>query len=181
MLLPWGKTTVLGQVIETLQHAGIDQIVAVTGGARTQVEIMVTKYEVLVVHNNNYEDGEMLSSLQCGMQVLVDAIDATSLSSNAALICLGDQPQIQEGIITLIVDRFLKSGASLVVPSYRMRRGHPWLVSSAHWNEILKMSTPDTPRDFLNHHSSDISYINVDDSSIVSDLDTSEDYLRSRP
>jgi CTP:molybdopterin cytidylyltransferase MocA len=41
LLLPWGKTTVLGQVVATFARAGIEDIVVVTGGAREQVEELV--------------------------------------------------------------------------------------------------------------------------------------------
>ena len=41
MLLPWGGTTVLGQVVATFAAAGIEDILVVTGGAREQVESLV--------------------------------------------------------------------------------------------------------------------------------------------
>jgi molybdenum cofactor cytidylyltransferase len=44
MLLPWGNTTVLGKVIETIRNAGIDDILVVTGGAKNEVEKLVASY-----------------------------------------------------------------------------------------------------------------------------------------
>ena len=44
MLLPWENTTVLGKVIETIQHAGVEDILVVTGGARNEVEKIVAQY-----------------------------------------------------------------------------------------------------------------------------------------
>ena len=41
MLLPWGETTVLGQVIATFKAAGADDVLVVTGGVREQVEALV--------------------------------------------------------------------------------------------------------------------------------------------
>ncbi len=32
MLLPWGKTTVIGRVIAVLEQAGLSEIIVVTGG-----------------------------------------------------------------------------------------------------------------------------------------------------
>ena len=80
-----------------------------------------------------------------------------------------------------VVSRFEETGASLVVPSVRMRRGHPWLVASPLWEEILAMRAPESPRDFLNRHASTIEYVNVDSPSILADLDTPEDYRKSKP
>ena len=173
MLLPWGDTTVLGKVIATIRNAGVENLMVVTGGASKKVEEIVGE-SAKVIFNAEYARGEMLSSIQCGLgQIKPEA--------QAALICLGDQPQIQEGSVQVILQEFEKTNALLVVPSYQMRRGHPWLVARNLWNEILEMQSPESPRDFLNRHSEDIHYVNMDTSSILADLDTPEDYLQSRP
>ena len=176
MLLPWGKTTVLGQVLQTLKRANIPDILVVTGAARINIEKICAAFETRVAHNSDYASEEMLSSLQTGLRALREKTSAT-----AALIVLGDQPQVQEGSVRAVVSRFIETGASLVVPSYQMRRGHPWLVARPLWHEILQMESPQSPRDFLNRHASEIEYVNVDNASILSDLDTFEDYLKSRP
>jgi CTP:molybdopterin cytidylyltransferase MocA len=62
-----------------------------------------------------------------------------------------------------------------------MRRGHPWLVARPLWEEILAMSPTESPREFLNRHAGEIEYVNVDNPSILADLDTLDDYLKSRP
>jgi molybdenum cofactor cytidylyltransferase len=181
MLLPWGNTTVFGQVIETIRRAGLDDILVVTGGAREQVEMIAARYGLRVTQNENFEGGEMLSSLQCGLRVLGGCAVNKSLSAEVALICLGDQPQVQEGSVRAVVRRFVETGSRLVVPSYQMRRGHPWLVARPLWEEVLDLRPPESPRDFLNRHASEIDYVDVDNPSILADLDTFEDYLKSRP
>lgn len=181
MLLPWGETTVLGQVIETLKRTSIDQVIVVTGGYRSQVEELAASYRVRTIHNDGYENGGMLSSLQCGLRDIQELHENESPFSDAVLICLGDQPRIQAEIVQSIVDHYKKTGADIIIPSHNNRRGHPWLVAKTHWEEILHLEAPHTMRNFLDRHSSTISYLIVDDSSIVSDIDTYEDYLKSRP
>jgi molybdenum cofactor cytidylyltransferase len=176
MLLPWGKTTVLGQVLVTLKQANIPEIVAVTGAQRIAVEKICAPFEAFAAHNPDYANDEMLVSLQAGLRVVRE-----KTSAEAALICLGDQPQVQERSVRAVVRRFIETEASLIVPSYQMRRGHPWLVARSLWEEILQMKSPQSPRDFLNRHASEIEYATVDNASILSDLDTFEDYLKSRP
>jgi molybdenum cofactor cytidylyltransferase len=68
-----------------------------------------------------------------------------------------------------------------VVPSFQMRRGHPWLVARSLWDELLELNQTQTPRDFLNTHAKDIFYVDMDTPSILADLDTPEDYRTSRP
>lgn len=173
MLMPWGKSTVLQTVISTFQASGIKDILVVTGGARQQIEVLIGK-TVQTVFNEDYKNGEMLSSIQLGLSVKMR-------EASAALICLGDQPQVEERSVRAVASRFIETRARLVVPSYRMRRGHPWLAARPLWEEILQMNLQQTPRDFLNRHASEIEYVNVDTPSILSDLDTLEDYLKSRP
>lgn len=170
MLMPWGKSTVLQTVISTVQSAGITDILVVTGGGRQQVEMLIGK-TVQTIFNENYEKGEMLSSIQTGLT-------AKMREASAALICLGDQPQVRERTVRSVCDAFLKSKSQVVVPSYEMQRGHPWLVARPLWEEFLEMKSPRTPRDFLKKHARKINYVNVDTPSIIEDLDTPEDYLK---
>jgi molybdenum cofactor cytidylyltransferase len=173
MLLPWGQTTVLETVIATYKAAGIDNVLIVTGGVRDQVEALVGK-TAQTVFNPDYAKGEMLSSVQVGLAELKSGVEA-------ALIGLGDQPQVQERSVRLVIDEYRSSKAPIIVPSFQMRRGHPWLVTRVLWNEILGLSSPESLRDFLNRHADEIRYVTVDNASILQDLDTPEDYLKSKP
>ncbi len=172
MLMPWGKSTVLQTVISTFQTAGMNDILVVTGGARLQVESLIGK-TVQTIFNDSYDKGEMLSSIQVGLS-------AKMREASAALICLGDQPQINERIVRSICDTFLKNKSMIVAPSYQMQRGHPWLVARPLWDELLEMKSPRTPRDFLKKHARKIHYVVVDTPSVLEDLDTPEDYLKRK-
>jgi molybdenum cofactor cytidylyltransferase len=174
MLLPWGKTTVLGQVISTFQAAGIEEIVVVTGGAREHVEQIVNQHKARCVFNKDYARGEMLSSLQLGLESLSPQVEAT-------LIGLGDQPQVQVGTVRSISERFRERESKLIVPSFQKRRGHPWLVQRSLWHELLALKFPRSPRNFINEHSQDIDYLEVDTPTILADLDTPQDYNTSHP
>jgi molybdenum cofactor cytidylyltransferase len=173
LLLPWGATTVLETVIATFKTADVDDVLVVTGGHRESVEALV-RDSARTVFNPDYAEGEMLSSVQAGLAGLKPGVEAI-------LIGLGDQPQMRERSVRAVVDEFRNSGASLVVPSFQRRRGHPWLVARLHWDEILRMRPPVTLRDFLNRHADEIHYVELNNSSILQDLDTPEDYLKSRP
>ncbi|MBK9209382.1 MAG: nucleotidyltransferase family protein [Anaerolineales bacterium] len=172
MLMPWGKSTVLQTVISTFQSAGLNDILVVTGGARQQVESLIGK-TVQTIFNDSYDTGEMLSSIQVGLS-------AKMREASAALICLGDQPQVNERTVRSICDAFLKNKSAIVVPSYEMQRGHPWLVARPLWEDLLEMKAPRTPRDFLKKYARKIHYVNVDTHSILEDLDTPEDYSKHK-
>ncbi len=168
MLLPWGSTTVLGKVIQTLQAVGAGDIVVVTN---SKIAPQVTSYGVRVTLN---DEGEMLESVQVGLQ-------AQKSSAEATLICLGDQPQVEEENVRKVCEGFLQSKSRLVVPSYQMRRGHPWLIARELWDEILRLRQPESMRDFLNAHKGEIHYVECDSPSALQDLDTPSDYLKFKP
>ena len=174
MLLPWKNGTVLGKVIDTIQQAGIEDILVVTGGAREEVEKIAAKHNSRVTYNQNYATSEMLESIQLGLR-------GQKIQTGATLICLGDQPQVESESVRQICEGFSQDQSHIVVPSYQMRRGHPWLIAIEFWDEILQLRAPRSMRDFLNAHRDDIFYVECDSPNILQDIDNPADYLKYRP
>lgn len=174
MLLPWGSGIVLTHVISTFREAGLEDIVVVTGGAKEKVEGAISDLDVNTVFNPDFARGEMLSSIQCGIR-------AATRQTQAVLIGLGDQPQVRAGSVRMVCEAYGETKSDIIVPSFNRRRGHPWLVARSLWGELLTMESPRSPRDFLETHQEKIHYANVDDSGILFDLDTPEDYQRWHP
>jgi molybdenum cofactor cytidylyltransferase len=160
-------------VVTTCIKAGVDDILVVTGGAHIQVEKALESYSVRKIHNQDFAAGEMLSSLQLGLNQLPE-------KTQAALIVLGDQPQVQEGSVRFVCQAYRETRSLLIVPSFHRKRGHPWLVARPLWNELLMLRPLQTPRDFLNQHADEIHYVNLDTPTILADLDTPEEYQKSR-
>lgn len=174
MTLPWKDTTVLGQVVSTLEGAGAGEIVVVTGANRQAIESLLSENAVRFAHNPDFASGEMLTSVKAGLQSL-------DPKSQAALIVLGDQPQIQPPVIEQLIEAYHASGSKIVVPSFKRRRGHPWLVDRTLWPHILAIRAPSTLRDFLRERAGLIEHLAVENGSVLSDLDTLQDYLREKP
>ena len=174
LIMPWGKSTVIGKVVNTITEAGVDEVVIVTGGFHQLVEDALKGFHVHLTHNPDFATNGMLESLQIGIKSMPGFVDAV-------LVVLGDQPQMESSTVnTLLVSYQIQDGA-LIVPSYKMRRGHPWLVDRKLWGEIQSLSAPKTLRDFLNDHADDIHYLPIDTPSILLDLDTPEDYQNQKP
>lgn len=179
MLLPWADVTVIEHVVSVFAKAGIQNILLITGGDWQEVEAVIHPYKdhypIQSIFNVDYMEGEMLSSIQCGLRTLTQEKD-----QDAVLIGLGDQPQVKEGSVRSVCESFLRTKRPIVVPSFQMRRGHPWLVAHRFWNEILEMQSPQTLRDFLKQNSKNIHYVIVDTPSILTDMDTPDDYIKSQ-
>lgn len=174
LALPWGNTTVIGQVVAVLSKAGVADIVVVTGGAQQEIETALHGAPARLAFNPRFAASEMIDSLQVGLAQLSQAVDAT-------LVALGDQPQIQLPVVQTVLRAYLEHPSGLIVPSYQMKRGHPWLVARALWAELSQIRPPETLRDFLGRHAEDIFYLPVSTNTVLRDLDTPADYERERP
>ncbi|MEJ5224271.1 MAG: nucleotidyltransferase family protein [Anaerolineales bacterium] len=175
LTLPWGRTTVLGQVTATLTAAGVTDIAVITGGWRAEVEAEVARLAaslpVRAVFNPHYAQGGMLSSIQCGLRAMRPGCEA-------ALIALGDQPQVSQRSVQAVLGALAQPGVTVVVPSWQRRRGHPILIMRPAWDDLLHWQPPLTLRDFLNQQT--LTYVEADET-IVMDLDTPESYQRQKP
>ncbi len=174
MLLPWGEKTVIEQVVSTLLESSISPIVVVTGGFADEVAKALSPYPVRLARNPDFETTEMLQSLLIGLRTL-------PVEAEACLVVLGDQPQIKAEVVRLVVEQYRQTRSKLIVPSYQMRRGHPWLLAREYRAELAGLSRDESLRIFLNRHAADIHYLTVDTPTILADLDTPEDYQRDRP
>ncbi len=172
VLLPWthGKT-IIEHIIDQLILARIDHITVVTGNRADQVAALATARGAEVVFNPRYEVGEMLSSLKVGLMHQAGEIAA-------ALVVLGDQPRIQPKVAGQVMMAYAEGRGDLVVPSYQMRRGHPILIDRRYWNELIALPDEGNPRDVINTHT--MTYVNVDNDSILRDVDTPQDYRQER-
>lgn len=171
MVLPWRESTVIGCVISAFQQANIGQIVVVTGGYQEIVEKEVKLFRVETIFNPEFTNGEMITSLQVGFTCIGPTI-------NYLFIALGDQPEIYSEDIIGMMELAKHNPEYLIIPSYSMRRGHPWLIPAKYINEIRSLKSPDTMKTFINCHQDKIMYFMVNKSNILADLDTPEDYQR---
>jgi len=174
MLLDWGDESVIEHVVTVIRDAGIKDVIVVVGRDRELIERALCDKHAKLVFNPRYDEDSMVLSLQVGIDALPKDIDAV-------MIVLGDQPQIQKEIVRELVAAWEKTKAGLVVPSYRRRRGHPWIIARSLWVEVMQILPPVTLRDFLGQHAHQISYVKVDQESILKDIDTPDEYVREKP
>src|SRR5277367_5481913 len=133
-LLRLGESTVLGQTLDNLGGAGVDEIVLVLGfSAETilqQLPLSATE-DLKVVVNPSYEQG-MASSLRAGLSALDPKTDA-------ALIVLADQPFIRPETLNRIIDQQRRTHAEIVIPLYKGFRGNPVLLDRSVFREVMAL------------------------------------------
>ncbi len=171
-LLPFGGQTIIEHLLAVLERCPVDEILVVTGHERDAVERLLNKLQVRAVFNPHYATGEMLSSIQVGL-------NSMSPHANAALIVLGDQPLLEHSVIEQIVAVYHAGRGKIVIPSYQRRRGHPVLIDRAHWEGILSLGEQQSLRDYLRGlDATAIYHLDVDTPNVLSDMDTPADYER---
>lgn len=172
-LLPWGQSTLLGEVIGKLLQTAVSEIVIVTGYARAEVELAAQLAatgdgRVRCVFNPEFAESEMARSLQVGLQAL-------SSNAHAALVALADQPNFDPNIAEAILQRWRETQAEITAPMHAGQRGHPLLFDRALWPRIMALPLNANPREAVQAAAT---FEKVDVPSAISwaDIDTPEDY-----
>jgi molybdenum cofactor cytidylyltransferase len=173
-LLPWGDTTILGQVLTNLQASAVNEIVVVSGYEQQRVARVAAEAGVKAVYNPDYEAGEMLSSLQV-------AVSQLPLNREAVLVMLADQPMVGPEIINRLLEEYWQGGGELIAPTYQGHRGNPVLIGRRYFAELLALPRGEAPRTLLRAHDGAVSLVPVDSPGILHDLDTPGQYERWRP
>lgn len=176
-LLPWAVGgTVIGAVVQRLQAAGLSEVVVVTGHFRQAVEAAVAASTqaggrpVRSVFNPDFASSEMARSLAVGLE---------SLPSHclAALVVLGDQPQLSPAVVAQLLQRWRATQAPVVAPFFAGQRGHPLLFDRSVWDLVRALPAGANPRQML-QAAGPIERLEVGDDSVLRDLDTPEAYAR---
>lgn len=168
--LPWHDTTVLGSVIRNLRDGGISRFFIVFSPNRKPLNPSdLSGVELNWIENPQAETEEMLVSIQTGL-------DAIPLDVDYVFICLGDQPTIKPQVIRALINE-LSPERQLIIPSYKMRRGHPWVVKRDLWSDITRLDKNNTVRTFIESCADKIHYVSFD-MERPDDLDTPDDYKK---
>lgn len=116
-LLRLGDGTLLTHVVDRLWRPGVQGVCAVIGHEAERVRAEAEAAGIAVVDNPDYREG-MLSSVRCGIAY------ATEQGADAALVHPVDHPLIAPATVDRVVAA-LEAGATIAVPTWEGRRGHP--------------------------------------------------------
>lgn len=174
-LLPWGNRTVLGTVAHNLAEAGATPVICVVGHRAAEMAAALGDAPAQLLHNPDYLQGEMLSSYQVGVRHLISSASFPG-SFLGTLLALGDQPHVPVAAIRQVLDAARTSPDRIIMPSYEMRRGHPFYFPARLWPELLALTFEETLRVVIQRHQTEIAYVNIDSDSILRDIDTPADY-----
>jgi molybdenum cofactor cytidylyltransferase len=169
-LLPFGDTTLLGQVVRNANASSLDRVVVVLGRASDELRGSLDFGRAGVVENTAYGTG-CASSLLAGL-------DAAGEDCEALLLLLGDQP----GVLPQFVDRALSEWRRerpwAAVCSYRGRLGHPFVFARDAFRELRALHGDKAVWKLIEMYPDRVRKVAFD-AELPPDVDTPEDYERA--
>jgi molybdenum cofactor cytidylyltransferase len=168
-LLRLDGRTLLRRTVDAVLASAAWPAVVVLGAHREAVRPEVARLPVLVAENPAWEEG-LASSIRAGIQIL----DTFSLSLDAGLLVVVDQPAFSPAAIARLTDTALRSGKSIVAARYDGHPGPPVLFARRHFHELLDLHGPGGARPLLERHADQLATVDLPE--FATDLDTPEDY-----
>lgn len=141
------------------------EVIVVTGHQAELVEQALVGLKVKFVRNPNFAGG-LASSVRAG-------IAAVSDNADGAVICLGDMPLIDAGLVDRLIDAFAPElGNLIVVPVADGRRGNPVLWSRRFFNELMTLDGDIGARHLIARHAEAVAEVPVEGNGAFLDIDT---------
>jgi molybdenum cofactor cytidylyltransferase len=169
-LLPVGGKTMLQHVVDVVLASPVDQTIVVLGHRAGEIRATLEDRPADIVTNEEWEAG-MSTSVQAGLRVIRPDVQA-------ALFVLADQPAITPEIIAALLGRYRETGAHIVVPTYRGKRGNPALFDRSLFAELFKVQDDRGGRQLVEMYRDRAERVKVGSEAVLVDVDTEEDYNR---
>jgi molybdenum cofactor cytidylyltransferase len=142
-------------------------VIVVTGHEREKVEDTLKGLPVRLVHNPDFSEG-LGSSLKAG-------IATVPAEADAAIICLGDMPQVDAALIDRLISAFDPDrGALVVVPSIDGRRGNPVVWSRRFFHDLMSIQGDIGARHLIGNYAEAVVEVPVAGAAALTDVDTPE-------
>lgn len=165
LLAVWRGKALVRHVAEQALASRADAVYAVTGYDGGRVMEALAGLPVTEVVNPDYRSG-LASSLRTGLQSLPPSI-------GAVLVCLGDMPQVGEGVLDSLIAAYAPDeNRAICIPSYHGRRGNPVLLGERFFPELMQLEGDTGARNLIAGHPGLVAEVPVDTPGILLDVDT---------
>ncbi|MGC9356476.1 MAG: HAD-IIA family hydrolase [Anaerolineae bacterium] len=170
-LLEWEGRPLIVHVADTAWMAELHPLVVVVGSDGKEAAAALEDRSVQILHNYRWEEG-MSTSLRVGLSAIA--------SSEAAIFLQVDQPFITSHFLQALVERWRETGADIVVPTWKGRRGSPVLIGRDLFPELATISGDVGGRFLFETYADRLVTLAVEDPLLLADIDRPEDYERLR-
>ena len=174
MLLPWGKTTVLGHLIQQWRASDARQVTVISadGDAAIFAELDRLGFPLEQRIFNPDPDRGMFSSIQCAARWTAWHAELTSW-----ILVLGDQPHLRDETLRKLLVFAGENSEVVCQPVYKIHRRHPVVIPKNIFRELGHSSAKDL-KEFLASYAS--AAFETDDPGLELDIDEPADYEKAR-
>ena len=142
-------------------------VIVVTGYEREKVEATLKGLPVRIAHNPDYAEG-LGTSLKTGIAAVPQEVDA-------AIVCLGDMPQVDAALINRLIGALdPERGALIVVPTIDGRRGNPVVWSRRFFHDLMSIQGDIGARHLIGSYAEAVVEMPVTGAAALTDVDTPE-------
>ena len=142
-------------------------VIVTTGHEREKVEAALAGLPVRFVHNPDYAEG-LGTSLKTG-------IAAVPAEADGVIVCLGDMPQVDAGLIDKLIAAFdPERGALVVVPTFDGKRGNPVVWSRRFFHDLMGIQGDIGARYLIGSYAEAVAEVPVAGEAALTDVDTPE-------
>lgn len=172
-LMPFGKTTLLGQVVEAAKGSELHEIIIVLGYKAEQIRKTLDPANTKIIMNKEYSKGQSTS--------LIKGLENVSSICDAAMFLLGDQPLVTADIINQLINAFKTTSALITIPYCNAKRGNPVIIARPLFYRLKSLSADIGARDLFDEFKEFILKVEIPDNAILVDIDTMDDYKKLSP
>lgn len=168
-VLPWKNNTLLGNAVEQAVTSIANTIYVVLGAYEEVIKTKVNLEEAVTIQNTNWENG-LGNSITAGME----HFSAKSLSYDAVLIMLADQPLIDSNYLNKMMEHWKSNPNKLITTQYKSRSGVPAIFGKEHFERLKSLNKDFGAKDIIASHKDAILALNPEGKEI--DIDSWETY-----
>lgn len=170
MLLPVGGHPLLQHVVDAGVEAGLRPLAVVLGAGAAEVAVALRLPPgAAIVRCPDWAEGQS-ASLRAGLT-------AAPPDAGAAVILLGDQPEVRPEAVRALLEARRLRGAPAARAAYRGRPGHPVLLGRETWPALMRLRGDAGARGPLAALPGGVELVEVGGDP-PADVDTPEDYAR---
>ncbi len=160
-------------VVSAATKSAAKPVIVVGGHQAEAVRAAVGAYGPTVVFNPDFADG-LSTSLRAG-------IAALPVDADAAVVLLGDMPDVSAALIDRLVAALdARPDALAAVPAFAGAWGNPVVLARAAFGDIETLSGDAGARKLLEGRADRVVVVPVDDAAVALDLDTPEALAAAR-
>ncbi len=176
LLLPWGDDTIIGHLLKTLQAAEI-----VSTWVLVRPDDAALRAEVEQSGGVSVQPDDSPEEMRDSVELLLQSVGerAKPGDEDGWLLIPGDHPLMRPATLTRLLDAWRATPERIVLPRDNGRRGHPTIFPWRIAADVQKLPAGVGVNHLLKLHSQLLCELDVDDPTIVDDLDTIGDYRKA--